>query len=153
MKVYSIFFVLVFLSGCAPTAARTVFYQRNERGEIKSKTLDRLLWENPLPPDENLSSTLILVSDMTSYHLVQVRGSEIPHKHEFHDLVVFIQLGSGKMVSGKENFAVKEGSVVFIPHGVVHQFINGGGEPAVAIAVFSPAYDGKDAVEMPAGGK
>jgi mannose-6-phosphate isomerase-like protein (cupin superfamily) len=43
------------------------------------------------------------------------------------------------------NFAVKAGGdVLFIPKAVPHAFKNQGTTPAVAIVVFTPAFDGKD---------
>ena len=46
------------------------------------------------------------------------------------------------------NFAVKAGDVLFIPKAVPHAFKNQGTTPAVAIVVFTPAFDGKFTVPV-----
>ena len=133
------------LSGCA-ASQNFVFYQYNEVEGVKSKSLDRIKWENAVQPGEDLSKTLILQMDNSSTHLIQIRGSEKKHVHEFHDSTVIIQSGSGRMYLGRSSFKAHPGSIIFIPHGVEHYYVNGGSEPTSAIAVFSPAYDGKDIV-------
>jgi mannose-6-phosphate isomerase-like protein (cupin superfamily) len=85
---------------------------------------------------------------MATYHLVQIRTQEKPHRHDYHDLVAFIQSGVGMMFLGEKSFRVGPGSVVFIPHGTPHYFVNTGPTPAVAVTVFSPAYDGRDFVPI-----
>ena len=134
---------LSILPACAATQ-NTVFYQYNELEGIKSKTMDRLKWENTIPQGESISKALILQGDFSSAHLIQIRGAEKRHVHEFHDSTVFIQSGSGLMHLGKSSVKVGPGSVIFIPHGLEHYFENAGSEPATAIAVFSPAFDDKD---------
>ncbi len=143
MRKLIILSLLALLPACA-TPGGVVFYQYNPLEGIKNKTLDRLKWENAIGPDEKISKTLILQTDFSSAHLIQIRGSEKRHVHEFHDFTVFIQSGSGRMYLGKGSFPVGPGSIIFIPHGVEHYFVNAGNEPAVAIAIFSPAYDEKD---------
>lgn len=133
------------LSGCA-AAQNVVFYQYHELEGIKSKSLDRLKWENAIRPEETISKSVILEMDYSSAHMIQIRGGEKKHIHEFHDATVFIQSGWGRMYLGKSSVNVKPGSVIFIPHGVLHYFVNGGPEPATAFAIFSPAFDGKDTV-------
>lgn len=137
----------LFITGCA-TAPRTVFYQLNAADKVDQKTLDRLLWENALDPNQNMSNSVILTSDMASYHLVQVRTQEEPHKHEYHDSVAFVQSGTGVMFLKDQPFKVGPGAVIFIEHGTPHYFVNTGPEPAVIIAVFSPPYDGKDRIPV-----
>ena len=135
----------VFLGGCASVPS-PVFYSLNQLEHLTSKTLDRMVWENELSQEEPLSSTVILKSDEASYHLIQVRGAEKKHMHEYHDLAVFVQSGTGTMFLGKEKFNVRGGAVIFVPHGIPHYFVNTGPQPAVAVSVFSPPFDGKDIV-------
>lgn len=127
---------------------RTIFYQVNRQGTVTQKTIDLALWENALPADQEISSTKLLTGDFASYHLVQVRTREKPHRHDYHDLAVFIHSGSGVMFTGKDVTELSEGAVVFIPRGMVHFFVNSGQTPSVAIAVFSPPYDGKDDIPV-----
>lgn len=46
------------------------------------------------------------------------------------------------------NFAVKAGDVLFIPEAVPHAFENPGTAPAVAMVVFTSAFDGKATVPV-----
>lgn len=141
---------LIFLGAClfsfasCATTPRTVFYKLNKMEKLSGKSLKKLLWENEMGSEEDHSSTVIVRSDLASYHLVQLRGSEKNHLHEFHDLVVFVQSGSGVMFLGKESFRVSAGSIVFIPHGVPHYMVSSGSDPTVAVLVFSPSFDGND---------
>ncbi len=135
------------LSAC--TQERRVFlYQLNRAGKIEQKSLERTLWENALPEGQELKSSRILDGDFASYHVIQVRTQEKPHRHDFHDLAVFVQSGSGILFSGKDSTAVSEGSMVFIPHGTAHYFVNTGPVPAVAVAVFSPPFNGDDVIPV-----
>jgi mannose-6-phosphate isomerase-like protein (cupin superfamily) len=54
--------------------------------------------------------------------------------------------GHGTQRVGDETQPVGEGSVLFVPHGVVHAFSNAGPEPAIAYLVYSPPFDGVDRV-------
>lgn len=82
----------------------------------------------------------------TSHHLVAIRDRESPHRHDTHDLLVFIIRGYGTMRIGNESRAVGEGSVLYVPRGTVHAFTNTSGEPAIAYAIYSPPFDGVDKV-------
>jgi mannose-6-phosphate isomerase-like protein (cupin superfamily) len=137
----------ILLTGCA-MGRKTVFYHLNPEGKIDQKTLERLLWENELGANQNVSSSIILTTDMASVHLVQVRTQEEPHLHQYHDSVAFMESGTGRLFLGDQSIPVKAGSVVFVPYGTPHYFVNTGPEPAVIIAVFSPPYDGKDRVPV-----
>lgn len=110
--------------------------------------MERLLWENTMASDQDILSTTILRGDLASYHLIQISGSEKPHRHDFHDLVIFVQSGYGTMFFEKESIKIKGGTVIFIPHGTPHYFVNTSPSPTTAIAVFSPSYDGKDDVPV-----
>ena len=57
--------------------------------------------------------------------------------------------GHGTMRIGDETLPVGEGSVLFVPKGVVHAFTNAGPEPAVSLIVYSPPFDGKDRIQVP----
>ncbi len=39
-----------------------------------------------------------------------------------------------------------KGDILFIPRGSAHYFVNTFSEPSVALAVFSPDFDGKDSI-------
>lgn len=134
------------LFGCVSN--RPSLYHITEFGKIEQKTLERLLWENSLSPGQTIMNRVLLTTDSASYHLVQIQGSEKPHKYESHDMAIFIQSGSGLMVMGKGSFKAGPGSIIFVPHDTPHYFTSAGNGPAVAIVVFTPPYDGKDQVPV-----
>ncbi len=137
--------VLALVSACAPSQ-KYVFYQYTPLEGVKSKSLDRLKWENEVQPGDDMSKALILQMDNASTHLVQIKGAEKNHIHQYHDSTVFIQSGTGRMYLGKTSFQVGPGAIIFIPQGLEHHYVNGGAEPTSAIAVYSPSFDGKDII-------
>lgn len=86
----------------------------------------------------------------TSQHLVAIRDREPLHRHNRHSLSVVILKGHGAMHLGGEERRVGEGSVLHVPRGVVHAFINASDEPAVAYVLYSPPFDGVDRELVPA---
>lgn len=86
----------------------------------------------------------------TSQHLVAIRDREPLHRHNHHSLNVVILKGHGAMHLGGEERLVGEGSVLHVPRGVVHAFINRSNEPAVAYVLYSPPFDGVDRELVPA---
>src|SRR3989344_1371695 len=110
MKYFRVALLCVFLGGCA-SAPSPVFYSLNQFERLTSKTLERMVWENELPQEEPPASAGVLKRDEASYRLVQVRGAEKKHAHEYHDLAVFVQSGTGTMFLGKEKFNLRAGAV------------------------------------------
>ena len=49
---------------------------------------------------------------------------------------------------GDEERPVGEGSVLYVPRGTVHAFRNTSGDVAFAYAIYVPAFDGRDRVEV-----
>jgi mannose-6-phosphate isomerase-like protein (cupin superfamily) len=84
----------------------------------------------------------------SSHHLVWIRDRETPHRHDRHDLFVVMLRGHGTMRLGSEERVVGSGSVLYVPRGTVHAFRNTSGEVAAAYAVYAPAFDGRDRVEV-----
>jgi quercetin dioxygenase-like cupin family protein len=113
----------------------------NEYQELK---LDKILADNPLPPGENIKVANLGRSQSASQHVVQIRDREVPHLHKLHDATVTMLRGEGYLILGKNRLNLKAGDVVHIPRGVPHYFVNTASQPTVALAVYSPAFDGKD---------
>ena len=112
----------------------------------KTLTLTRLADENPLGPDEGFKIMEIGRDANSSHHLVWIRDGEVPHRHDRHDLFVVILKGHGGMRLGNDEQPVGEGSILYVPRGTPHAFRNLSGRPALAYAVYAPAFDGKDRV-------
>ena len=87
-----------------------------------------------------------------SLHVVQVRGQVAPHYHATHDETVLVHGGTGTMAFKglrDRTWQLREvgpGSVMLIPRGTLHAFRSTGDEPAVAVSIFSPAFDGTDRI-------
>ncbi|MEN8374757.1 MAG: cupin domain-containing protein [Gemmatimonadota bacterium] len=101
--------------------------------------LDSLMDAVELAPDENIRVVDLGRGEMSSHHLVFIRGDETPHTHDDRDLFAIVLRGSGAMLQGEDERPVGEGSIVFVPRGTVHAFLNRGDEPAVAFVIFGAA--------------
>ena len=130
--------------GC--TSSRN-FYLRYDHRFINSD-LDRILTEHPLSSEENIKVVTLGKGQAVSHHLVQVRDREISHIHKKHDLTVVVLKGKGYLMLGKRRVNLTEGDILFIPRGSTHYFVNTFSEPSVALAVFSPPFDGKDSIPV-----
>lgn len=83
-----------------------------------------------------------------SYHLVQARGSESPHRHATHDLSVVVLRGRGTLTLAGVPIELEAGDVVLVPRGTPHWFASGGEGTAVALAIFTPPLDTLDSVPV-----
>ena len=100
----------------------------------------------PLAAGEDFRAVEVARDGATSHHVVSIRHEEVPHRHDHHDLLVVLLKGYGTMRLGDDVRAIGEHSVLYIPRGTLHTFANHSHEPAVAFAVYLPAFDGKDRV-------
>lgn len=133
------------LAGCATQSSNLLI---GSTQPLTRSQLAKVLVANPLEPDQNMRVAPVSKSRHASIHVVQVRWAEKPHIHEMHDLTVFVARGSGEITIGTETHRCRDGDVIHIPAGVRHYFTNKGSSPAVAVVVFSPPFDGKDAKPM-----
>jgi mannose-6-phosphate isomerase-like protein (cupin superfamily) len=99
-----------------------------------------------LGPGEDLRVEELARDAATSHHVVAIRDRETPHRHDRHDLLVVVIEGHGFMRLGDAERPVGEGSILYVPRGTLHAFRNAGAAPAVAYAVYLPAFDGRDRV-------
>lgn len=112
--------------------------------EYREIDLDKILADNPLLAGENIKVVNLGSSPSASQHIVQIRDRETPHEHKLHDATVTLLRGRGYLVLGQKRIELKTGDVVHIPRGAQHFYVNTAGEPTVALAVYAPAFDGKD---------
>lgn len=129
-----------------PTPAMLDALYPNGRTTI---ALSQLASRVTLAPDETQRVIELARDAGTSQHLVAIRTQEVPHRHDRHDLLVVMLRGHGRMRIGADEQPVGEGSILYVPRGSVHAFRNEAAEPAVAFAVYVPAFDGKDRVTAP----
>ena len=116
-------------------------------GERMRIELSDLAERAPLAPGESFSVNELGRDAHTSHHVVAIRDREIPHRHDRHDLVVMMLRGHGSWRVGEAVHPVGEGSILYVPRGTLHAFANESDEPAIAYAVYTPAFDGQDRVE------
>ncbi|MGE4606103.1 MAG: cupin domain-containing protein [Myxococcota bacterium] len=107
---------------------------------------DELMKRAPLAADQDFHVAELGRDEHTSHHVVSIRHSEVPHRHDRHDLVVVMLRGSGTMLQGAEERPIGAGSILYIPRGTRHAFRNAGDEPAIAYAVYTPAFDAEDRI-------
>ena len=136
--------LLAVAAGSGPAA---VFDGLFDSGRV-TESFEKLAESETLGPEENFKVVELGRNEGTSHHIVWIRERERPHRHDRHDLVAVIVRGHGRMLLGEDEREVGEGSILFVPRGTVHAFRNLSGETAVAYAVYTPAFDGKDRVEV-----
>ena len=99
-------------------------------------------------PDQNYSSTKWTAAEQQKaiaiQHLIRLKGKELPHYHDKHDLNVSLLSGNSIIHFKGHEVRMKPGDVVFIPQGTYHWAENTDPVASVVFAVFSPAFDGKD---------
>jgi quercetin dioxygenase-like cupin family protein len=138
----TLLFVVSFATWSGCVSGPNIYLQYgNEYQELK---LNKILADNPLAPGENIKVANLGRSQSASQHVVQIRDREVPHLHKVHDATVTMLRGEGYLILGKNRINLKAGDIVHIPRGVPHHYVNTASEPTVALAVYSPAFDGKD---------
>ena len=88
------------LAACAPRPPRVAV------GELAAG-LEDFLAAHPLAADQDIRADEVSRTASASYHLVQVRGSERPHRHAAHDLTVFVLRGRGTLALGEVRRALE----------------------------------------------
>jgi len=129
------------LSACAPRAPRVPY------GAL-APGIDAFLSAHPLAPDQQIRADEIGRTASASYHLVQVRGSETPHRHVAHDLTVVVLRGRGTLTLGAARSDLGAGDAAVIPRGAPHWFANRGRESAIALVAFTPPLDAPDTIPV-----
>jgi mannose-6-phosphate isomerase-like protein (cupin superfamily) len=110
--------------------------------------LDQLAGRVSLAPDQAFRVVEVGRDAHSSHHVVAIRDREVPHRHDRHDLFVVILAGRGRMLLDGAERPVGEGSILYVPRGSVHAFRNESDAPALAYAVYTPAFDGEDRVPV-----
>jgi len=83
-------------------------------------------------------------SKAASTHLVRLKGNEVPHYHDRHDLNVTVLSGKSTIHFKDHQVLLEPGDVIFIPKGTYHWAENRDSVASVVFVVFSPGFDGKD---------
>lgn len=139
----ALFGLLLGAAGPTPAVLDALFGERRE-----TVALEALEVRAPLAPGEAFRAVELGRDAHTSHHVVTIREAEVAHRHDRHDLLVVMLRGHGSMRIGRDKSPVGEGSILYVPRGTPHAFRNASGSPAVAYAVYTPAFDGEDRVEV-----
>jgi quercetin dioxygenase-like cupin family protein len=131
------------LAGCTARAPRVAV-------DALDAGLAPFLAAHPLAAGQNIRADEVSRSAGASYHLVQVRGGESPHRHMTHDLTVFVLRGEGTLNLETRRVALAAGDAAVVPHGTVHWFVNHARDAALAFVVFTPPLDAPDSVPVDA---
>lgn len=83
-------------------------------------------------------------STESSAFLIRLKGNELPHYHDHHDLSVSLLSGKSIIHFKDHEHTMMPGDVVFVPQGTLHWAENIDPAESIVFAVFSPAYSGKD---------
>ena len=99
-------------------------------------------------PGANIRADEVGRTPGSSFHLIQVRGGEQPHRHVTHDLTIVVLRGCGVLTVEGVETRLAAGDVVVVPRGAVHWFSNTGRDVAVALVAFTPPLDVPDTVPV-----
>jgi quercetin dioxygenase-like cupin family protein len=133
--------LVTLLAACAPRVTRI----STPQGPLD---LDHFLATHRLAEEGGIRADQIGRIDGASYHVVQVLGSERPHRHETHDLTVFVLRGRGVLTRLAGKTPLEQGDAAAVPRGEPHWFASEGAFPAVALVIFTPPLDAPDAVSL-----
>ena len=121
---------------------------RSPRLPYAGADLDAFLAAHPLAAQQSIRLDEIGRTATASYHVVQVRGAETPHRHATHDLTVVVLRGRGTFNREGRAMSLRAGDAVVIPRGEAHWFANGGRGAAVSFVIFAPPLDAPDSVPV-----
>jgi quercetin dioxygenase-like cupin family protein len=110
------------------------------------KNIEDVADKNPLEEDEEVKIIHVSENRNSSMHLIQIceNGVLDPHYHRRHDKVIYVEKGTSIATVDGSRYLVKPGSILQIPSRTVHALHNTGDETFVAVAIFSPPFDGRD---------
>ena len=110
--------------------------------------LDQFLASHRLADEGGIRADQIGRTEGASYHVIQVLGRERPHRHETHDLTVFVLRGHGVLTRVAGATPLAEGDAAVVPRGEAHWFASEGAYPTIGLVVFTPPLDAPDAVTL-----
>src|SRR5512143_838933 len=142
--------LVTLLAGCAAPRPAVV------APEALAPGVDAFLASHPVAAGAGVRADVVARSVAASWHVVQSRQPEPPHRHVAHDITVALLRGGGAMhVAGRPTVEVHPGDVTVVPRGLVHWFVPDGA--AVALITYAPPLDAPDTervdVDSTAGGR
>lgn len=129
--------VVLATSACAPRTARL------DVGPLAAG-LEPFVAAHPLPAAGGIRADEVARTPSASWHVVQVRGSETPHRHVDHDITVLVLRGQGTLTLDGVARPMRTGDAALVPRGRPHWFASTGAATAIALVVFTPSLDAPD---------
>ena len=108
--------------------------------------VEAFLASHPLGAGQTIRIDEVARTPAASYHIVQVRGAESPHRHRTHDLTIFVLRGGGVLTLDGTQTPLHAGDAAVISRDRVHWFARRGDDTAVSLVVFTPPLDAPDSV-------
>jgi len=108
-----------------------------------NKGYQNVIWNNS-EKQKRIAVRHLARTEYSSSHLLRIKGAEIPHFHDYHDLTVTIVSGKSILHFKDHEVLLEKGDVISIPKGTYHWAENLDSEASVVFATFSPPYRGKD---------
>ncbi len=133
--------LVILVCGCAP---RPTVLLRGAPVPVAD-----LVAGTPLAAGESIARRALADGADSSLFLIRIRDREEPHLHARYDLTVLVVEGKGTLWLDGEPLPMRAGDLAFVPRGTPHHFVNEGGAPAAALAVFSPRFTGPDSQPAP----
>jgi quercetin dioxygenase-like cupin family protein len=144
LKKFSLVLILIATLAWFPACVSAPHFYLQYGNDYREIDLDKILADNPLAPGDNIKAANLGRSASASQHVVQIRDREVLHVHKIHDVTVTMMRGQGYLVMDRKRIHLKAGDIIHIPRAVAHQYVNTSSAPTVVMAVYSPAFDGKD---------
>ncbi len=135
----SIFLILVF-AACQPRAKVKVIYP--------DKVYQEVIWSAE-ELDKNIAIRNLSRSEYSSTHLIRLKGQEVPHYYDHHDLTVTAISGKHTLHFTDHEVPLEPGDVAFIPKGTLHWAENNDDTVSTVFVLSSPAYTGDDRHDVP----
>jgi quercetin dioxygenase-like cupin family protein len=108
--------------------------------------LEAFLGAHPLAPGQPVRVDPVGRTPAASFHVAQIGTAEAPHRHQDHDLAVFVLQGQGVLTLDGQRITLRAGDAALIARGRAHWFARQGPENAVSFVVFTPPLDAPDTV-------
>lgn len=100
------------------------------------------------PSSAPIAAAPLLRTNDALVQVVRIHGEETFHKHQEHDLIVFLVRGQGRMRLGENISHIEAGDVVVVQRGVPHAFQNRARDGSLAVVVSVPPARSEDRIEI-----
>src|SRR5579875_2573667 len=114
-----LFVLLAAVGACAPRQPHAVV-------GLLEDGVAAFVAQHPLAAGQVVRVDEVARTPAASYHVVQARGAESPHRHLVHDLTVHMLSGGGVLRLARRRVTLRAGDVVLIARGVTHWFTPAG---------------------------